>query len=104
MSSRDWASLFRPGPGAETPSVFRLVFAAASGAALSLSYTGFYLSIYSWVCIAVLVIIVFGARPGVAFACGFLNAIFFVLTSVPWIATVLSVHGGLSKFGGWAVL
>jgi apolipoprotein N-acyltransferase len=40
----------------------------------------------------------------VAFFCGFMHAIAFVLTSVPWIATVLSVHGGLSPAGGWGVL
>src|SRR5258706_15039396 len=43
-------------------------------------------------------------KPRVAFGCGFFHAIAFVLTSVPWIATVLSVHGGLSPTGGWGVL
>jgi len=28
----------------------------------------------------------------------------FVLTSVGWIAAVLSVHGGLSVAGGWGIL
>ena len=49
-------------------------------------------------------VVVFGARPWAAFACGFLHALFFVVTSVPWIAEVLSVHGGLSTAGGWGVL
>ena len=78
--------------------------AAVSGAALSFSYTGFYLSIYSWVCVGVLVIVLFGARPLVAFGCGFLHGLCFVLTSVPWIAKVLAVHGGLSIAGGWGIL
>jgi apolipoprotein N-acyltransferase len=82
----------------------RLFIAAVSGAALSFSYTGFYLSIYSWVCVAVLLIALFGASPRVAFGCGFLHGLFFVLTSVPWIAEVLAVHGGLSRAGGWGVL
>src|SRR6202030_2373230 len=99
-----WASFFRPKPGSATPDAFRYVFAALSGAALSLSYSGFYLSIYSWVCIGILLIVLFGARPSVAFGCGFLHGLCFVLTSVPWIATVLSVHGGLSTAGGWGVL
>jgi apolipoprotein N-acyltransferase len=71
---------------------------------LSLSYTGLYLSIYSWICVGLLVFSLFGARPQMAFGCGFLHGLLFVLTSVPWIATVLTVHGGLSAAGGWGVL
>ncbi|HEY2459541.1 MAG TPA: apolipoprotein N-acyltransferase [Candidatus Acidoferrum sp.] len=83
---------------------FRLVIAAVSGAALSLSYTGFYWSVYSWVCVGVLLLAIFNARGWVAFGCGFAHAVFFVLTSLPWIATVLAVHGGLSRVAGCAVL
>src|SRR5215472_3908117 len=90
--------------GAKMPDWLRLAVAAASGAALSLSFTGLYLSIYSWICVGVLLLAVFGARHRVAFACGFLHGLLFVLTSVPWIATVLSVHGGLPIAGGWGVL
>jgi apolipoprotein N-acyltransferase len=104
MPGRPWLGYFRPHPGSETPAWLRLFIAAVSGAALSFSYTGFYLSIYSWVCVGVLLIALFGARARVAYACGFLHGICFVLTSVPWIAEVLSVHGGLSRAGGWGVL
>ena len=104
MPQRAWAAFFRPRPGAATPAAFRPVFAALSGAALSLSYTGFYLGIYSWVCVGILLMVLFGARPSVAFGCGVLHAFFFVITSVPWIATVLAVHGGLSTAGGWGLL
>lgn len=90
--------------GAKIPDRFRLLIGAISGATLSLSFTGLYLSIYSWICVGVLLLAVFGARGRVAFACGFLHALLFVLTSVPWIATVLAVHGGLSTTGGWGVL
>jgi len=104
MSWRNWLSYLRPHPQSETPAAFRLVVGAVSGAALSLSFTGFYLSIYSWICVGILMVVLFGARPWVAFGCGFLHALCFVLTSVPWIAEVLSVHGGLSRAGGWGVL
>jgi apolipoprotein N-acyltransferase len=104
MPERTWAAFLRPDPAAATPVSFRLVFGALSGAALSLSYTGFYISVYSWVCVGILLIVLFGARPSVGFACGFLHGFFFVLTSVPWIATVLAVHGGLPPAGGWGVL
>jgi len=97
-------SSHRPLSGGQMPAWLRLAVGAASGAALSLSFTGLYLSIYSWVCVGVLLFVLFGAKPGIAFASGFLHGLFFVFTSIPWIATVLSVHGGLSTIGGWALL
>jgi apolipoprotein N-acyltransferase len=104
MAAGSWRTHLRPQPGTETLSGFRLIIGAASGAALSLSFTGLYFSIYSWTCIGILIFTAIGARPRVAFGSGFLHALLFVFTSVPWIATVLSVHGGLSNAGGWGVL
>src|ERR1700736_3411016 len=104
MKRRNWSAYLRPRPGVRVPTSLRLVIAAVSGAALSLSYVGFYLSIYSWICIGVLLLSIFGARPSVAFACGFLHGLLFCLTSVPWIATFLAGHGGVSRLGGWGVL
>src|SRR6267378_3207836 len=104
MPRGSWLTYLRPQADAEIPSGLRLVIGAVSGAALSLSYTSLYLSIYSWVCVGILLFSLFGARPRVAFGCGFLHGLLFVLTSVPWIATVLTVHGGLPVAGGWGVL
>ncbi len=104
MNARNWLRYLRPHPGDRTPTSLRLVIAAVSGAALSLSYVGFYLSIYSWICLGILLVVLIGARPKIAFACGFLHGLVFCVTSVPWIATVLAVHGGLSPLGGWGVL
>src|ERR1700686_401107 len=104
MTRRNWLVYLRPLRGERMPTRLRLGVAAVSGAALSLSYTGFYLSIYSWICIGILLVSLFGARPRVAFGCGFLHGLVFCLTSVPWIATVLAVHGGVSRLGGWGVL
>src|ERR1700738_1269753 len=104
MTRRNWLVYLRPRRGERMPTRLRLVIATVSGAALSLSYTGFYLSIYSWICIGILLGSLFGARPRVAFGCGFLHGLVFCLTSVPWIATVLAVHGGVSRLGGWGVL
>ena len=89
---------------AKTPDGLRQFIGAASGAALSLSFTGLYLGIYSWLCVGVLLLAILGARRHVAFECGFLHGLLFTLTSVPWIATVLTVHGGLPVWGGWGVL
>src|SRR5882757_11441475 len=104
MPRGSWLANLRPQAGAEIPAGLRFIGAALSGAALSLSYTGLHLSIYSWVCIGILISSLFGGRPRVALGCGFLHGLLFVLTSVPWIATVLAVHGGLSVAGGWGVL
>src|SRR2546426_7922316 len=100
MPRGGWLASLREQAGAEIPAGLRLIVGAASGAALSLSYTGLYLSVYSWVCVGILLFSLFGARPRVAFGCGFLHGLLFVLTSVPWIATVLTVHGGLPVAGG----
>src|SRR3989454_2622098 len=104
MPRGGWLASLREQAGAEIPAGLRLIVGAASGAALSLSYTGLYLSVYSWVCVGILLFSLFGARPRVAFGCGFLHGLLFVLTSVPWIAPVLTVHGGLPVAGGWGVL
>jgi apolipoprotein N-acyltransferase len=104
MTPRNWLSYLRPHPGENTPANLRLLIAAVSGAALSLSYVGFYLSIYSWICVGILLVVLFGATPRVAFACGFLHGFSFCICSVPWIATVLAVHGGISRLGAWAIL
>src|SRR6266513_3707436 len=104
MPRGGWLTYLRPQAGTEIPASFRLTVAAVSGATLSLSYTGLYLSIYSWVCVGILLLSLFGARPRVAFGCGFLNGLLFVLAALPWIATVLAVHGGISQAGGWGLL
>src|SRR5258708_16886466 len=99
MPLRSWTSFLPPYPGPAAPAAFRLVCAAVSGAALSLSYTGFYFSIYSWLCIGLLLVVILDARPRIAFACGLVHTFLFVFTSVPWLATVLALHGGLCRAG-----
>ena len=104
MSSPAWYSYLRPHRLQETPAILRLLLAALSGAMLSLSYHGSFLSLYSWFCLALLFSSLLGARPRIAFACGFLHGLIFVFTCVPWVAEVLSVHGGMSRAAGWGVL
>src|SRR5215468_8724777 len=104
MTLRDWLAFLKMRSSLELPLALRVFLAAFTGAGLSLSFTGFYLQLYSWVAVGLLLILVIGPKPKAAFLCGFVHAIAFVLTSVPWIATVLSVHGGLSPAGGWGVL
>jgi len=104
MSSRPWHLYLRPHRLPDTPAAIRLFLAASSGAILSLSYHGSFLGLYSWFCPALLLSSILGARPLVAFFCGFLHGLIFVLTCVPWIADVLALHGGMSRAAGWAVL
>jgi apolipoprotein N-acyltransferase len=104
MSSLAWHSYLRPHRLQETPAILRLILAALSGAILSLSYQGSFPSLYSWFCLALWLSSILGARPRVAFACGFLHGLIFVFTCVPWVAEVLSVHGGMSRAAGWGVL
>src|SRR5438477_11378408 len=82
--------------GAKIPNWLRLTVAAMSGATLSLSFTGLYLSIYSWICVGVLLLTLIAATGRVALGCGLVHALLFVLPSVGWIAAVLRVHGGWS--------
>jgi len=104
MSAGRWLSFLRPHPNSETPTALRLVIAAVSGAALSLSFMGFYLAIYAWICVGILMVVLFGARPRVAFACGFLHAVVFSVCSEAWIAAVLSVHGDVPRAASWGLL
>ena len=104
MSSQAWHTYLRPHRSPETPAAMRLILAILSGAILSLSYRGSFFSLYTWVCLALLLACILGSRGSVAFACGFLHGLVFTLTCVPWIAEVLSVHGGMPMAAGWGVL
>jgi apolipoprotein N-acyltransferase len=104
MSSPVWHSYLLPHRLQETPAAVRLLTAGLSGAILSRSYHGSFLSLYAWFCLALLLSSILRARARVAFFCGFLHGLIFVLTSVSWIAETLSVHGGMSTAAGWGVL
>jgi len=104
MAPRPWYSFLGSLLPPEFPAIARLLLAALSGAVLSLSFYGAHHSFYSWFCLAILLFSLLGARARVAFFCGFLHGLIFVLTCVSWVAEVLSVHGGMSTAAGWAVL
>ena len=104
MAPRPWYSHLGSLLPPEFPAIARLLLAALSGAVLSLSFYGMHCSFYSWFCLAILLFSLLGARAWVAFFCGFLHGLIFVLTCVSWVAEVLSVHGGMSAAAGWAVL
>jgi len=86
------------------PTAFRLAVSAVAGAGLALSFTWLYLPVYAWASVGILLMMALSARPRVAYLCGHVHAVAFVLTSVPWIAEVLAVHGGMSRLAGWGAL
>src|SRR5260370_75389 len=51
MPRGGWLTPLLPQAGGEIPAALRLILAAVSGAALSLSSTGLYLNVYSWFCV-----------------------------------------------------
>lgn len=104
MSTAAWHSYLRPHRLREGSAVLRLILAALSGAILSLSFRGSFSSFYAWFCLALLLSSVLGACGWVAFFCGFLQGLVFVVTCVPWIADTLAIHGGMSYAAGWGVL
>jgi apolipoprotein N-acyltransferase len=101
MPSSDW---LQPDRQNSFPSAFRLIVCAVTGAGLALSFIWLYFPVYAWISVGLLLMMLFGAKPLVAFFCGFVHAIAFVFASVPWIAEVLAVHGGMSRLAGWGVL
>src|SRR5439155_1679306 len=100
MTPRGWFAFLDSQSGEEIPTAVRFFFAALTGAGLSLSFIGLNLQIYSWVSIWLLLMLVMTPKSRVAFGFGFFHAVAFVLTWVPCLATVLSVHGGRAPRGG----
>jgi apolipoprotein N-acyltransferase len=104
MPPSRWPDWLHPDPQKKFSWAFRLVVSAVTGAGLALSFTWLYFPAYAWISIGLLLMMLFGAKPRVSFFCGFVHAIAFVFASVPWIAEVLAVHGGMSRLAGWGVL
>src|SRR5664279_6107133 len=90
MSARPWQFYLQLHPAIGIPNIVRFALAILSGAVLSLSYRGTHWSLYSWFCIAVLLITILRSKAWVAFLCGFLHGLIFVVTSVSY--THLRAH------------
>jgi apolipoprotein N-acyltransferase len=84
----------------------RLLFALASGIFLALTFAPYDLSLLAWFAPAALILVSIDARPWVAFLGGFLHGMGFCAISIPWVYTVMRVHGGLNRVeaGGVAAL
>ncbi len=74
----------------------RLSSSIASGAALAFAFPPYNLGILAWVALALLLAASGGASRRLAFACGLFHGAAFYGLTVPWIYTVMRVHGGLA--------
>jgi apolipoprotein N-acyltransferase len=104
MPENTWRRWFYRDPASGYATTFRLMISAIAGAGLALSFTWLYFPLYAWISVGLLLMMSLDARPRVAYLCGHLHAVVFVVTSVPWIAEVLALHGGMSALAGWGVL
>jgi apolipoprotein N-acyltransferase len=82
----------------------RLLLGLASGALLALAFPPYNVPLLAWICLAVLLIASFGASGWLAFLCGLLHGFAFHMMSIPWIYTVMRVHGGLGAAAAGGVL
>jgi len=82
----------------------RLLLGLASGALLALAFPPYNVPLLAWICVAVLLIASFGASGWLAFLCGLLHGFAFHMMSIPWIYTVMRVHGGLGAAAAGGVL
>ncbi len=74
MSASHWPDWLRLDPQKNFPTAFRLIISAITGAGLALSFTWLYFPVYAWVSIGLLLMMVLGAKPRVAYFCGFSHA------------------------------
>ncbi len=82
----------------------RLLLALASGIFLALAFAPHALSWLAWFAPAALILVSLDARPWVAFLGGFLHGVAFYTVSLPWIYTVMRMHGGLGPAEAGGVL
>ncbi len=82
----------------------RLLLALASGAGLAGAFAPYPFPLLVWVAPAALLFAVCGARGVTAWLCGWLHGLAFYLLTLPWIYTVLRVHGSLAAGQAAALL
>src|SRR5262249_12195451 len=82
----------------------RLLLALGSGLALALAFPSYNLPLLAWIAVAGLLLASLGARPGQAACAGFLHGAVFYTATLPWIYTVMYVHGALSPVSAAGVL
>jgi len=87
-----------------SPRVTRPACALLSGCALAFAFPSYDVPILGWVSVAGLMLASLGTRAREALLCGFLYGAAFYCTTLPWIYTVMRVHGHLEPAAALGVL
>src|SRR5713101_9971157 len=82
----------------------RLLLALLSGLALALAFPSYNLSALAWIGVAGLLLASLGAQPRHAALYGFLHGAIRAVVSLPWIDTVMRVHGGVPAAAAAGIL
>lgn len=75
----------------------RLALGTASGLGLAFAFPAYHVPLLAWISVALLMVSVLGASTRIAGLCGFLHGFLFVVASVPWIYTVMHIHGYMDR-------
>ena len=73
----------------------RWLAAVASGLSLAFAFAPYNFGVLAWISLSLLIGAAIGAHPGRAFLLGWLHGLAFFAASLPWIYTVMHVHGGM---------
>ncbi len=76
-------------------STLRWTAALASGIALAFAFAPYDIGILGWMSLSLLIGAAVGAGPGRGFLYGWAHGVMFFGLSLPWIYTVMHVHGGM---------
>ncbi len=76
-------------------STLRWTAALASGLSLAFAFAPFDLGILAWTSLALLIGAAIGVSPWRGFLYGWAHGMMFFLATLPWIYTVMHVHGGM---------
>jgi apolipoprotein N-acyltransferase len=82
----------------------RLLLALGSGLAHALAFPSYNVPLLAWIAVAGLLLASLGTRPRPAALLGLLHGAVFYALSLPWIYTVMRVHGGLGAMEAAGVI
>ncbi len=82
----------------------RLLLAAFSGFTLALAFPSYDLPFFAWFSVAGLMLVSIGVGWSRAGLCGFFHGMAFYIASLPWIYTVMRVHGGVPHLPAAGIL
>ncbi len=82
----------------------RLLIALSSGVGLALAFPSYHAPLFAWISVAGLMWASLSARLPLAALAGFLHGAAFFTITLPWVDTVMRVHGGLQPAAAAGVM